>query len=168
MNKINCRTEQSTEQEPSEPVKENDGAPPPAKKPKTFDKKMGDKKNFENSKRFDHKKGPPKKPLVDITGQTVQDDEGLFQGFRVKKEAVQKLKSMAARLKAEERSDEEIADTMKRERRKAERELAKFRKMLCFNCRQSGHLLIDCPENKDSNNVKAKVTRFLIPSRFIF
>jgi len=95
---------------------------------------------------------PPKKPLVDITGQTVQEDEGLFQGFRVKKEAVKKLKSMQAQLKAEERPETEIAETMKRERRKAERELAKFRKMVCFNCRQSGHLLIDCPQQKKENS----------------
>jgi len=143
----------SKQQDPSKPVEDKEAAPP-AKHP--FDKKKFEKKNSDN-KKFDNKRGgPPKKPLVDITGQQVGDDEGLFQGFRVRKEAVKKLKSMQAQLKAEERSEEEIAETMKRERRKAERELAKFIKMVCFNCRKSGHLLIDCPENKDSNNVKVK------------
>ena len=43
-------------------------------------------------------------------------------------------------------SSGEIADTLKRERRKAERELAKYNKMVCYNCRESGHLLADCPQ----------------------
>ena len=59
-----------------------------------------------------------------------------LQGFRVRKESVKRLKSLAATLKADStKSEEEIAETLKRERRKAERELAKFRKMVCFNCR---------------------------------
>lgn len=147
---------------------DGDSEAPPAKKSKVdkkpFDKKPFDQKPFDqNNKQFEKKKfdKKAKKPRVDLTGQTVQDDEGLFQGFRVKKEAVKKLKAMVAQLKSEDRSEEEMAETIKRERRKAERELAKFRKTLCFNCRQTGHLLIDCPENKEGATTKQKVNRFI-------
>merc|ERR1712107_692803 len=35
--------------------------------------------------------------------------------------------------------------TLKRERRMAEKSLARSKKMVCFNCRQPGHMLADCP-----------------------
>jgi len=149
----------------------------PAKKPKMMD---GGQKKGQNHHEGGQKKGhhhheggqkgrnqrPPKKPLLDITGQTVQEDEGLFQGFRVKKEAVKKLKALATQLKTEERPETEIAETLKRERRKAERELAKFRKMVCFNCRQSGHLLIDCPQQqkKENNGTANESSSSMLPS----
>ncbi|XKL60971.1 hypothetical protein PGB90_008028 [Kerria lacca] len=40
----------------------------------------------------------------------------------------------------------EIKNTMKLERRKAEKALARKKKKLCFHCRNSGHVLSECPE----------------------
>merc|ERR1719295_1095304 len=136
-----------------QPGKEND---PASGTPKKIDHQKTDR-NVHSQKGDKNKRGKKeKKPKMDITGQEVQDDEGLFQGFRVRKESVKRLKSLAATLKADStKSEEEIAETLKRERRKAERELAKFRKMVCFNCRQSGHLLIDCPEAKKDPSKEA-------------
>ena len=102
---------------------------PPAKKQRT-DASEGDKK---------------RNPLTDKTGQVVQEGEGLFQGFRVKKEDVKRLQTLRKKLQSENHPENEIEETLKRERRRAERKLANFRKMVCFNCRQSGHLLVDCP-----------------------
>jgi len=136
-----------------QPGKENE---PASGTPKKIDHQKTDR-NVHSQKGDKNKRGKKeKKPKMDITGQEVQDDEGLFQGFRVRKESVKRLKSLAATLKADStKSEEEIAETLKRERRKAERELAKFRKMVCFNCRQSGHLLIDCPEAKKDPSKEA-------------
>lgn len=93
------------------------------------------------------KKQKPKKIKKDLSGQIVGENEGLYQGFRVKKEDVAKLRAKEKELrKSKTMSHQEIEDTMKRERRRAERELAKFNKMVCFNCRQSGHMLSDCPQ----------------------
>jgi hypothetical protein len=37
---------------------------------------------------------------------------------------------------------------MKRERRIAEKKLARTKKLVCFKCRQPGHQLADCPQNR--------------------
>ena len=41
---------------------------------------------------------------------------------------------------------EEIKETLKRERRRAEKALAREKKYVCFNCRQPGHELSECPQ----------------------
>merc|ERR1712013_637965 len=55
----------------------------------------------------------------DKSGQVVEAGEGMFQGFRVKKE-----------------------------RRIAEKSLARSKKLVCFNCRAPGHMLSECPNAK--------------------
>merc|ERR1712192_79741 len=74
------------------------------------------------------KKGKPKR---DKSGALVEAGEALFQGFRVTREDKERL--------------EELEVTLKRERRTAEKSLARSKKMVCFNCRQPGHMLADCP-----------------------
>ena len=92
-----------------------------------------------------------KKTLTDKTGQIVGAGEGLFQGFRVKEQDVKRLQTLQKQLKSDKTLNKEDMDaTLKRERRKAERELAKFHKMVCYNCRKPGHLLVDCPDTKPS------------------
>jgi len=92
------------------------------------------------------------KVLKDKTGQIVQDGEGLFQGFRVLKEDVQRLRDLHSKLEKEKVTPSEIKEVLKRERRRAEKYLAKSKKNVCFQCREPGHVLNDCPQIKMSQN----------------
>lgn len=92
-----------------------------------------------------------KKVLTDKTGQVVGAGEGLFQGFRVKEQDVKRLQKLQRQLRSDKTlKEDDMNATLKRERRKAERELATFHKMVCYNCRKPGHLLVDCPDTKPS------------------
>ena len=92
------------------------------------------------------------KEKTDKTGVAVGVGEGLFQGFRVKTEDVERLKALTKKLQAAKLPGQEIKAALKRERRKAEKELARSKKLVCFNCRQPGHLLTDCPLQKNGGD----------------
>jgi len=88
------------------------------------------------------KKGKPKR---DKSGALIEDGEALFQGFRVTREDKERLEKLEKKLKQGGVRGEELEVTLKRERRMAEKSLARSKKMVCFNCRQPGHMLVDCP-----------------------
>merc|ERR1711994_1215474 len=138
---------------------ENNEDSSPSKRQK-FEKSEFKNKNDKTGKQSDHNSNnnKNKKELKDKTGQVVADGEGLFQGFRVKMEDVKRLKKLQKQLKNDKSiKKEEIDATLKRERRKAERALANYHKIVCFNCRKPGHLLVDCPDTKvkeEPNNKK--------------
>ena len=95
------------------------------------------------------KKSKRKKIKKDKTGNVVQEGEGLFQGFRVLQQDVQKLRDLAAKLTKDKATPDEMRETLKRERRKAENALAnskKDQKKVCFKCREPGHRLNECPK----------------------
>ncbi|TRY71706.1 hypothetical protein TCAL_04756 [Tigriopus californicus] len=87
----------------------------------------------------------------DKAGQLVQAGEGLFQGFRVKKEDEARLRQLRDTLQSGGAQPDEVRAALKRERRNAEKELAKSKKMVCYNCRQPGHLLSECPQSQLSH-----------------
>ena len=87
-----------------------------------------------------------KKKLKDKTGQIVQEGEGLFQGFRVLEQDVQKLRDLVTKLEKSKVPSAEMKEVLKRERRKAEKNLANVKKNVCYHCRESGHLLSECPK----------------------
>ena len=89
-----------------------------------------------------------KKTKKDKSGALVESGEGIFQGFRVKMEDQQRLQKLSKQLKATGMPKQELEATLKKERRIAEKGLARSKKLVCFNCREQGHMLSDCPNAK--------------------
>jgi len=89
-----------------------------------------------------------KKVKKDKSGAVVESGEGMFQGFRVKMEDQERLHALNKQLKATGMPKLELEATMKKERRIAEKSLARSKKLVCFNCREPGHMLADCPNAK--------------------
>lgn len=69
-----------------------------------------------------------------------------FDGFPVRKEDAEHLEELRQKLLVEGIPKTEVVAILKRERRKAEKALARERKKVCFHCRNSGHILSQCPE----------------------
>jgi len=89
-----------------------------------------------------------KKTKKDKSGALVESGEGIFQGFRVKMEDQQRLQKLSKQLKATGMPKQELEATLKKERRIAEKGLARSKKLVCFNCREPGHMLADCHHAK--------------------
>ncbi len=75
-----------------------------------------------------------------------------FEGFPVRKDDADRLKALKKKLLASKVPHNEIKKTMKLERRRAEKALAREKKKLCFHCRNSGHVLSECPELRQSSD----------------
>jgi len=95
--------------------------------------------------------------VKDRSGANIEEGEALFQGFRVTKEDQERLKKLHQQLKSSGATKEEVDFALKRERRKAEKTLARSKKLVCFNCREPGHMLADCPKT-ESVKVEAMPT----------
>ena len=89
-----------------------------------------------------------KKLKKDKSGAVVESGEGMFQGFRVKMEDQQRLQKLHKQLKGTGMPKQELEAAMKKERRIAEKSLARSKKFVCYNCREPGHMLADCPNAK--------------------
>ena len=117
-----------------------------------------DKKKSNKSKKKNNKFN--KKDLVnqkDRSGASIEEGEALFQGFRVTKNDQERLKKLHKELRSSGATKEEVDFALKRERRKAEKTLARSKKLVCFNCREPGHMLADCPHT-ESVKVEAMPT----------
>lgn len=90
-----------------------------------------------------------RKPLTDIP-PIVKDGQEIgivrFEGFPVRKHDADRLKELRKQLLKSNIPRAEVKKTLKLERRRAEKALARGKKKLCFHCRNSGHVLSECPE----------------------
>ncbi|XP_069699601.1 transcriptional regulator ATRX homolog [Periplaneta americana] len=107
-------------------------------------KKKFDSRDFKN--RTMHKRRKPEPPAVKmfINGKEIEIIQ--FDGFPVKKEDAERLEELRKKLLDQGIPRGEVVHTMKMERRRAEKALARERKKVCFHCRKAGHFLSECPE----------------------
>lgn len=95
-----------------------------------------------------------RKPLTDIPSihkDGIEIGIARYQGFPVKRCDFERLKALEKELVASKVPRDEVEKTMKMERRKAEKVLARERKKICFHCRNSGHMLSECPKLQKSD-----------------
>ncbi|XP_075980017.1 uncharacterized protein LOC142979138 [Anticarsia gemmatalis] len=71
-----------------------------------------------------------------------------FDGFPVMKKDAERLKELKDNMIKKGIPKSEVQRTMKLERRRAEKALARVKRDVCYNCRKGGHVLSDCPELK--------------------
>ena len=98
-----------------------------------------------------------KRAFKDKAGQLVAEDEGTFQGFRVTKEDEKRLRKLQKDLEKQKLSKEELKEALKKERRRAEKSLARSKKMVCYHCRKPGHFLSECPDADKPGESRARV-----------
>lgn len=107
-----------------------------------------DEKKSNKNKKQKNKFNKKDQVVKDRSGANIEEGEALFQGFRVTKEDQERLKKLHKQLKSSGATKEEVDFALKRERRKAEKTLARSKKLVCFNCREPGHMLADCPKTE--------------------
>lgn len=95
---------------------------------------------------LEHKRRKPDCGAIKMMFNGVEVEIVKYDGFPVKKEDAERLKELRQKMVMQGIPKSEIDSAMKLERRKAEKELARAKKHVCFHCRKSGHNLSDCPE----------------------
>jgi zinc finger CCHC domain-containing protein 9 len=111
-------------------------------KNENFKKKSDGRKS--KNKSYKQSKSNARAVQMYINGKEIEVIK--FDGFPVKKEDAERLEELRKNLRKQGIPRKEVAAVMKQERRKAEKLLVRERKKVCFHCRNSGHLLSQCPE----------------------
>ncbi|XP_053610479.1 uncharacterized protein DDB_G0287625-like [Plodia interpunctella] len=124
------------------------------------------KTDFQNNHNFKNNKPAKKKQNKIVNGQPQRRkdiNDKSFQiiingkevelervdGFPVMKKDAERLNELRENMVKKGIPKSEIQRTLKLERRRAEKALARVRKEVCYNCRKGGHNLSDCPDLKN-------------------
>lgn len=76
-----------------------------------------------------------------------------FDGFPIRKSDADRLTQLKKEMVSRGIPRKEIDVSLKLERRKAEKALAREKKKVCFNCRNGGHTLSECPKLHNDSNI---------------
>ncbi|CAG9564548.1 unnamed protein product [Danaus chrysippus] len=158
-NKKNKQASEENNQEQNEPSNEDS-----VKEVKDNPHKI----NNQNEKSFNNNKPVPaknikkklkkgeqparRKPIDDRSFQIIINGKEVelirFDGFPVMKKDAERLEELKKSMIQKGIPKSEVQRTMKLERRRAEKALARVKREVCYNCRKGGHNLSDCPDLK--------------------
>ncbi|XP_044759805.1 inner centromere protein A-like [Coccinella septempunctata] len=168
--KLKKKEKQEEKKEVDKPDTNEVKNPETNEKPKTFGKSKSTEK-FNKSKPSNEapqqKKERPKKQRLEnsdikrrkdfqpnkimVNGNEIELE--YFDGFPIKKEDALNLRKLKKEMISKGLPRSEINRTLKLERRKAEKALAREKKKVCFNCRKFGHNLSECPNLSNKNEL---------------
>lgn len=132
------------------PPEEQENGDSGEKKPSEENKmKKADEKKKQKNGVFKRRKPLEGVHTIHINGISINITK--FDGFDVKQEDALRLEEMRKKMFESGIPKAEVDIAIKRERRIAEKALAKAKKRVCLVCRQSGHDLSACPELGSKN-----------------
>ncbi|KAG6451400.1 hypothetical protein O3G_MSEX007119 [Manduca sexta] len=140
----------------SNPTNNNIDIESPDKAPVEKNNKINNIKQSKNNKKNKklQENGEPirRKPIDDRSFQIIINGKDVelvrFEGFPIMKKDAERLQELKTSMIKKGIPKSEVQRTIKLERRRAEKALARLKKDVCYNCRKGGHNLSDCPELK--------------------
>ncbi|CAK1587127.1 unnamed protein product [Parnassius mnemosyne] len=118
------------------------------------DKNKIQNNNIQKSKKKKNKDQKPirRKVINDNSFQLIINGKEIelvrFDGFPIMKKDAERLAELKNSMIKKGIPKSEVQRTMKLERRRAEKALARVKREVCYNCRKGGHNLSDCPDLK--------------------